>query len=279
MQDGGGSGGTCTGADWLNNVGAVLPNPNDAAPFLTDVTNCKLSQVSWVIPDGNWSDHNDTLPGDGGPSWAAAIVNAVGQNNCTDMVNGSAIPYWQDTVILIVWDDWGGLYDDVSPGAAFGRLGYSNGTGQQYVYGFRVPLLVVSAYAKLAYISGPPSGPNCPNYSCHDFGSILNFIEYVFGTGGQHLGAPYGLVPSSILLRTTWPPTPHLAVLIAATPWRTSSTSAKYNHRHSRRSRTRSICRIASILLRLRIASTRILWTLTMTQVKTDPTAGRPCAC
>ena len=54
------------------------------------------------------------------------------------------------------------------------------------MYGFRVPLLVISAYAKPGYISGggvyPPSCAP-PNYYCHDFGSILNFIEYVFGLG------------------------------------------------------------------------------------------------
>ena len=46
------------------------------------------------------------------------------------------------------------------------------------MYGFRVPLLVVSAYAKPTYTS---------NLN-HDFGSILNFIEYVFGQNGKPLG-------------------------------------------------------------------------------------------
>jgi phospholipase C len=49
---------------------------------------------------------------------------------------------------LIVWDDWGGWYDHVNPIATIGggNLGYPNGTGEQYVYGFRVPLLVVSEW-------------------------------------------------------------------------------------------------------------------------------------
>ena len=126
-------------------------------------------------------------------------MNAIGQSTCTDTVNGTAVPYWQDTTILITWDDWGGLYDDVSPGAPAGGpgIGYANsGTvnGVQYVYGFRVPLLVVSAYTKQVtpqggYISGPPSNPQCvSNNYCHDFGSILNFIEYAFGQGRNPLG-------------------------------------------------------------------------------------------
>jgi phospholipase C len=42
--------------------------------------------------------------------------------------------------------------------------------GSGYVYGFRVPLIVVSPYAKTAYIS----------HVTHDFGSILKFIEVTF---------------------------------------------------------------------------------------------------
>jgi phospholipase C len=38
------------------------------------------------------------------------------------------------------------------------------------VYGFRVPLIVVSPYAKASYIS----------HTTHDFGSILKFIETTF---------------------------------------------------------------------------------------------------
>jgi phospholipase C len=85
---------------------------------------CNLQQVSWVIPDGSWSDHPGTVGADGGPSWVAAIVNAVGgytkggqklPNQCTDTINGKQVPYWQDTVVLITWDDWGGFYDDVLP--------------------------------------------------------------------------------------------------------------------------------------------------------------------
>jgi hypothetical protein len=66
--------------------------------------------------------------------------------------------------------------------------GYSNGTGQQYVYGFCVPLMVVGAYAKPGYVSGAHVNPplDCQhNTYCHDFRSILNFIEYAFGTGGK----------------------------------------------------------------------------------------------
>jgi len=156
----------CEGSSWNQNV--VL----DPKQVLTDLganpsnPQCNLANISWVIPDGKYSDHAQATDGTG-PSWVASIVNALGQdpNHCG---------YWPNTVILITWDDWGGWYDHVPP---FSPAGYPNGggNGKQYVYGFRVPLLVVSAYSPSAGNPGYVSNHN------HDFGSILSFMEYVFG--------------------------------------------------------------------------------------------------
>jgi phospholipase C len=104
-------------------------------------------------------------------------VNLVGNSKCTTpQVN------WSNTVILIVWDDWGGFYDHVSPATPTGPgIGYPNNTGGEYVYGFRVPVLVVSTYLKqtsqtyTGYISGTKQNP-----ILYDFGSILKFIENTF---------------------------------------------------------------------------------------------------
>ncbi len=114
--------------------------------ILTDIQRERLPNVSWVIPSGQASDH----PGNTGegPSWVAAIVNAVGHSQ-----------YWWNTVILITWDDWGGFYDHVPPPM------YNS-----YEYGFRVPLIVVSPYTRQGYVS----------HFTHDFGSILHFIELTF---------------------------------------------------------------------------------------------------
>jgi hypothetical protein len=189
-----GVGGACEGPSFKN--GEVVKND---AQILADLglnaastADCQLPQVSWVTPDGSWSDHPGTVGSDGGPSWVAAIVNAVGGYDNS----GNKLPiqcgYWGNTVVLITWDDWGGFYDDVNPIQTIGQgaAGYpkGNGNGQAYVYGFRVPLLVVSPFAREGYISGPPNRPSCPNYYCHDFGSILNFIEYAFGTNGNSIG-------------------------------------------------------------------------------------------
>ena len=139
---------TCTGTDWTNNV--IIPQWQ----VLQDIPNGQLAQVSWIIPDGAQSDHAESNNGSG-PSWVAAIVNAIGNS-----------PYWANTAIIITWDDWGGWYDHVAPKVI--NDGVSWGSG--YVYGFRVPLVVVSPYAKPAYISTVT----------HDFGSILKFVETTF---------------------------------------------------------------------------------------------------
>jgi phospholipase C len=139
----------CLGPVWANNVS--IPSTN----VLTDIANGQLAQVSWVIPPGLSSDHAESNDGTG-PSWVASVVNAIGNS-----------PYWANTAIIITWDDWGGWYDHVAPKVI--NDGVSWGSG--YIYGFRVPLIVVSPYAKAAYIS----------HATHDFGSILKYIETTYG--------------------------------------------------------------------------------------------------
>jgi phospholipase C len=144
----------CTGQDWTNNV--ILYTSQNPAPILTDIANNQLPAVSWVIPAGKNSDHAGSTATTGGPSWVASIVNAVG-----------ASTYWPNTAIIITWDDWGGWYDHVPPPKVVND-GTSWGSG--YVYGFRVPLIVISPYAKARYIS----------HVTHDFGSILGLVENIF---------------------------------------------------------------------------------------------------
>jgi phospholipase C len=139
---------SCTNPHWTDGDIVFWP-----PQVLNDIEHRALKSVSWVIPTGQDSDH--PLGSDGsGPSWVASIVNAIG---------GS--PYWNNTVILILWDDWGGWYDHVKP-PIDSTYGY-------YEYGFRVPLLVVSPYTPKGHVSQKQ----------HDFGSILRFVETVFDLG------------------------------------------------------------------------------------------------
>ena len=143
----------CTGADW--NAHVVLGTDHTHPTLLQDIAAGTLAPVSWVMPNGTASDHAGMNDGSG-PSWVASIVNAIG-----------ASPYWSNTAIIITWDDWGGWYDHVPPPQVIND-GVSWGSG--YLYGFRVPLIVVSPYARPGYIS----------HVNHDFGSILNLVERVF---------------------------------------------------------------------------------------------------
>ncbi|HYL27567.1 MAG TPA: alkaline phosphatase family protein [Candidatus Nitrosotalea sp.] len=117
---------------------------------VTDIQSGTLESVTWITPAADDSDHARVTDGSG-PSWVASIVNAIGQSS-----------YWDSTAIIVTWDDWGGWYDHVSPPM------YNS-----FELGFRVPLLVISPYAKQSYVS----------HKQHEFGSILKFAEETFGLG------------------------------------------------------------------------------------------------
>jgi len=190
-------GGKCQGAHWTN--GDV--DLRDWDIFSDLGTNlpitCNLKAVSWVIPNGAYSDHPKYNKNHGGPDWVADIVDAVGKSTCK---NPDGSSYWDSTAIFITWDDWGGFYDHVPPYEVLktdgkGKKDNCKQFGCGYVAGFRVPLLVVSAYTGTynngnwsGYISGTRSqGGEAPPY-VHDFGSILNFIQYVFSAQGMVQG-------------------------------------------------------------------------------------------
>jgi phospholipase C len=154
------TGGTCTGSDWINDV-VIKP-----AQILTDIGKCNLAQMNWVIPTGQNSDHAKGNTG-GGPSWVASIVNAIGNNPaCKD---GDV--YWDNTAIIVTWDDWGGWYDHEPPTFLAGAQG-------DYQYGFRVPFVFVSAYTPAAYVDNTRM----------DFGTILRFVEKNYGIAEGALG-------------------------------------------------------------------------------------------
>jgi phospholipase C len=131
------------GADYAN---VSYPQTN----VLNDIANGNLPGVSWVIPTAAESDHPGITDGSG-PAWVAQVVNAVGSS-----------PYWNNTAVFVVWDDWGGWYDHVAPPVY-----------NYYELGFRVPLIALSPYTRPGYVS----------HVQHEFGSILKFTEQTFGIG------------------------------------------------------------------------------------------------
>ncbi len=130
------------GPDWSQDV--LTPQTQ----FFSDISNGKLRTVSWITPTWENSDHagsNSTT----GPSWVASVVNAVGESQ-----------YWDSTAIFIFWDDYGGWFDPVAPK----MLDYDG-------LGLRIPMLIISPYAKKGHVSHVP----------YEHGSILRFVEDQFG--------------------------------------------------------------------------------------------------
>ncbi len=151
-DDAGGNGGTWSayqairhifkGSDWKQDV--ISPNWK----FITDVRAGSLANFTWITPVCATSDHTE-CGGGYGPSWVSALVNTVG-----------ASKFWDSTAIFVQWDDWGGYYDDVAPP-------YEDYDGN----GFRVPLLVISPYAKQNYVS----------HVQYETASVLRFAEDLYG--------------------------------------------------------------------------------------------------
>jgi phospholipase C len=135
------------GRDWDRKI--VVPETQ----VLNDASQGKLASVSWVTPSKPNSDH----PGDKsplGPSWVASVVNAIGES-----------PYWNSSAIIVLWDDWGGWYDNANPP----DLDYRG-------LGIRVPCLIISPYAR----ETSPSQPGYVSHTQYEFGSILKFIEEAY---------------------------------------------------------------------------------------------------
>lgn len=122
---------------WTENRGTM-------AQFLLDAQSGQLPAVSWVINDYEFSEHtpNSICAGE---NKIAQLVSAIMQG-----------PAWNSTVIFITYDDFGGLYDHVPPPQV-----------DQFGMGPRVPLLIVSPYAK----------PGSVSDTVYEHSSMLKFIE------------------------------------------------------------------------------------------------------
>jgi phospholipase C len=130
-----------------------LKNIAATKDFVRRARSGHLADVSWVIPSGTVSEHP---PGrvSRGQSYVTRMINAV--------MSGKD---WKSTAIFLAWDDWGGFYDHVPPP-------YVDHNG----YGFRVPGLVISPYARTGYV----------DHQTLSFDAYVKFIEDDF-LDGQRL--------------------------------------------------------------------------------------------
>jgi phospholipase C len=131
-----------------NQLGDILPIDN----FYAAARRGTLPSVSWVTPADAVSEHPPSSVG-------------VGENYVTGLINTLMHgPEWSSTAIFLAWDDWGGFYDHVDP-PSVDKLGY----------GFRVPALVISPYARRGYV----------DHQVLSFDAYLKFIEDDFLHGAR----------------------------------------------------------------------------------------------
>jgi len=161
-----------------NNIGTIGIANSD---FDNDMANGTLPQVAQIEPasdaglDEHPTNNDDALSNiQLGANYVAGLVNQL-----------MAGQYWADSAFLLTYDEFGGLYDHVSPQPAVSPDGIAPvdlettdicygtpnvGTCNFTYTGYRVPLIVISPYAKKNYVS----------HTVADTTAILRFIETRF---------------------------------------------------------------------------------------------------
>lgn len=124
--------------------------------FVADVNDGEMPAVSWLVPPESYNEHPGVNKSTcAGENWTVHQVNTIMQS-----------PYWRSTLIVIVYDDFGGFYDPVPP-------------PQTDVMGLgpRTPALIISPYTRAG--SNPDGG--YVDSTEYEFSSVLAFIEQLFG--------------------------------------------------------------------------------------------------
>lgn len=151
------------------------------AQYFTDVQNGTLPQVAMIEPaspaglDEHGSD-SDQYPINIqlGAQYVESLINALMKSKS-----------WKDSVFILTYDEAGGLYDHVPAHTTVNPDGIkpvdlqpgdictaTTGPNCDFTYtGYRVPLLVVSPYARKHYV----------NHTASDYTAILKLIETRFG--------------------------------------------------------------------------------------------------
>jgi phospholipase C len=106
----------------------------------------------------------------GARGFATSSLITLPAGSKTTSARWAPFPYWADSAIFIVWDDFGGFYDHVAPPQV-----------DEFGLGFRVPALIVSPYAR-----------NTVLHDAVEVSSILKFAEKTFSLpdlGGRDTAA------------------------------------------------------------------------------------------
>jgi phospholipase C len=128
------------------------------AELAADIEAGTLPNVSWVVSQDLDDEHPMIGTVCDGENWTVEQINLI--------MKESHFGYWQKTAIFITWDDFGGWYDHVPPPRQYGC-----DKTHPYGLGFRLPLIVISPYAKPGFVFNEVS----------EQASVPRFIEKVFG--------------------------------------------------------------------------------------------------
>jgi phospholipase C len=125
------------------------PNVRDLSKFSVDLASGNLPTVSFVQPGPQHSMHPAAgVPLINGINWLDGFIRQI-----------QASPVWANAAIVVIWDSSGGWWDHVPPPQVDAQG-----------YGPRVPMLVISPFAKKNYIS----------HVQMDNVSILKFVQGTF---------------------------------------------------------------------------------------------------
>jgi acid phosphatase len=139
-------------APWKNGMRNLVSAAHlqDENNFFQDLRRERLPAVSFVKPLGPNNEH---------PGYAGLLQ---GQQHVADLV--AAVrnsDYWEDSLIIVTYDEHGGRWDHVTPPGSNGIWGD----------GARVPAILIGPFAKRGYVDHTP----------YDTLSILKTIEDRFG--------------------------------------------------------------------------------------------------
>jgi phospholipase C len=140
-------------------LGRILP----VADFFVDAALGTLPGFSLIDPEATQASEESPQDIALGATYAATVINAV--------LSG---PAWRSTMLVFVYDEGGGYYDHVPPPAAVAPDSVPPAIhvppdfpGGYDRYGFRVPAVIASPWAK----------PNYVSHVVHDHTSILKLVE------------------------------------------------------------------------------------------------------
>jgi phospholipase C len=142
--------------------------------FLDDAAKGQLRDVSWIDPNFidldvlDPSSNDDHPPCDirSGQAFILELYQALSRS-----------PVWDDTLLIIVYDEHGGFYDHVAPPAVHDDSGYQT-------LGVRVPALIV--------------GPRVQKLVCHQVFDHTSLIKTIFTRFAKDPAKAIGMMPQRV---------------------------------------------------------------------------------